>query len=395
MLKPDTWLLTILLASLTALGPLSTDMYLPALPGIMRDLGTANASVQLTLSMFLVGFAVGQIFYGPLADRLGRKPVLLTGLGIYAVASLACTLAPTVDILIVARFLQAFGAAGPVVLARAVVRDLYEGPRAGQELARMGSIMGLAPAIAPFFGGLIASAGGWRFVFLVSLVFAVVVMFAIARGLPETLKHPETERFSPGALLRGFTSLLRHGLFRAYLFIVTLTYSGLFAFISGSSFVLQDGYGLTPAVFGIAFGVCAGAYVCGTIIGQKVAPRHGVERTIALGVACLAVGGSAMLIALWVAPSALSVVVPMMLYMAGVGLALPQSQAAALMPFPERAGTASSLMGIGQMTTAAVIGIGVSASLDGSGMALAGIIAAHGFLAALVFVVTRAARRAV
>ncbi|SDU44365.1 multidrug effflux MFS transporter [Stappia sp. ES.058] len=395
MLKPDTWLLTILLASLTALGPLSTDMYLPALPGIMRDLGTASASVQLTLSMFLVGFAVGQVFYGPLADRLGRKPVLLTGLGIYAVASLACTLAPTVEILIVARFLQAFGAAGPVVLARAIVRDLYEGPRAGHELARMGSIMGLAPAIAPFFGGLIASAGGWRFVFLVSLVFAVVVMLAIGRGLPETLKQPETEPFSPGALFRGFASLLRHGLFRAYLLIVTLTYSGLFAFISGSSFVLQDGYGLTPAIYGIAFGVCAGAYVCGTIIGQKIAPRHGVERTIALGVVCLALGGAAMLIALASAPSALSVIVPMMLYMAGVGLALPQSQAAALMPFPERAGTASSLMGIGQMATAAVIGIGVSASLDGSGLALAGIIAAHGFLAALVFFVTRGARRAV
>ena len=120
MLKPDTWALTILLASLTALGPISTDMYLPALPGILRDLDTGHAAVQLTLSMFLVGFAVGQIFYGPLADRLGRKPVLAAGLGIYAVASLACTLAPSVELLIVARFAQAFGAAGPIVLARAV-----------------------------------------------------------------------------------------------------------------------------------------------------------------------------------------------------------------------------------------------------------------------------------
>ena len=126
MLKPDTWALTILLACLTALGPLSTDMYLPALPAILRDLDTVHASVQLTLSVFLVGFAVGQIFYGPLADRLGRKPVLMTGLAIYAGACLACTLAPTVEVLIGARFLQAFGAAGPVVLARAIVRDLYD-----------------------------------------------------------------------------------------------------------------------------------------------------------------------------------------------------------------------------------------------------------------------------
>jgi len=392
MLKPDTWLLTILLASLTALGPLSTDMYLPTLPEILRELDTANAAVQLTLSMFLVGFAVGQIFYGPLADRLGRKPVLLTGLGIYAVASFACTLAPTVEVLIAARFLQAFGAAGPVVLARAVVRDLYDGPRAGQELARMGSIMGLAPAVAPFFGGLISGAAGWRFVFLVSMVFAGIVILAVWRGLPETLAQREPTRFSLAAMLRGFAGLLRHGVFRAYLVIVTLTYCGLFAFISGSSFVLQDIYGLVPSVYGIAFGLCAGAYVLGTVLGQRVAPKRGAEVTIALGTGLLALGGALMLVALLVTPSAAAVVLPMMIYMVGVGLVLPQSQAAALMPFPERAGTASSLMGIGQMGTAAVVGIGVSATLGGAGVALGAIIAALGLAALAVFWATRHVR---
>ena len=393
MLKPDTWALTILLASLTALGPISTDMYLPALPGILRDLDTSHAAVQLTLSMFLVGFAVGQIFYGPLADRLGRKPVLAAGLAIYAVASLACTLAPSVELLIVARFAQAFGAAGPIVLARAVVRDLYDGPRAGQELARMGSIMGLAPAVAPFFGGLIAASGGWRLVFLVSCAAAAVILVSVWRGLPETLKAREVAPFSARALFGDFARLLAHPVFRAYLTVVAATYCGLFAFISGSSFVLQDIYGLTPSVYGIAFGVCAGAYVLGTLIGQRVAPRFGAEVTITLGTGMLATGGCVMVVALMGAPSAWSVIGPMMLYMIGVGLTLPQAQAAAMMPFPERAGTASSLMGIGQMGSAAAVGIGVSATLGGTGVSLALIIAVLGLVAAISFRASREARR--
>ena len=393
-LKPDTWALTILLASLTALGPISTDMYLPALPSILRDLGTTHASVQLTLSVFLVGFAAGQVFYGPLADRIGRKPVLIAGLAIYAVASLACTLAPTVEVLIVARFCQAFGAAGPVVLARAVVRDLYEGPRAGQELARMGSIMGLAPAIAPFFGGLIAAAGGWRFVFLVSVAFAAAVIVGVWRGLPETIRARETAPFSVRAILSGFGGLLRHRAYAAYLAVVTLTYCGLFAFISGSSFVLQDIFALSPSLYGIAFGVCAGAYVAGTLIGQRLAPKKGAEVTILTGCVLLALGGAAMIAAVLAAPSALSVIAPMMLYMVGVGLALPQAQAAALMPFPDRAGSASSLMGICQMSIAAAVGIGVGATHGGTALPLALIVAANGFGAVLALLVSRRARMA-
>nr|WP_209003338.1 multidrug effflux MFS transporter [Stappia taiwanensis] len=387
--------MTLLLAALTALGPLSTDMYLPALPDIVRDMATSKEAVQLTLSLFLAGFASGQVFYGPLADRLGRKPVLLAGLGIYVVASFACTFAPSIEVLVGARFLQAFGAAGPVVLARAMVRDLYDGPRAGQELARMGSIMGLAPSVAPFFGGLIAAGGGWRMVFLVSLAFAGVLLVSVLRRLPETLPAREASRFSLAGMLRGFAGLLRHRGFRAYLAIVTLTFAGLFAFISGSSFVLQDIYGLSPVAYGIAFGVCAGAYVVGTLIGQRVAPRLGGEMAIALGTGMLALGGLAMVLALLAQPHVLTVVLPMMLYMAGVGLAMPLSQAAALLPFPDRAGTASSLLGIGQMGTAALVGIGVSATLGGTGLALALIIAGHGLAAFVVFLVTRRARAVV
>src|SRR3954452_24722230 len=158
MLKPDTLALTIVLALLTALGPLSTDMYLPSLPAIAGNLNASTSQVQLTLSAFLLGFAAGQFVYGPVSDTLGRKPVLLFGIGLFTIASVVCAVAPSIEVLIGARFVQALGASGPIVLGRAIVRDLYEGPRAGRELSRMGTIMGVVPALAPIVGGLLSVA---------------------------------------------------------------------------------------------------------------------------------------------------------------------------------------------------------------------------------------------
>jgi DHA1 family bicyclomycin/chloramphenicol resistance-like MFS transporter len=161
LLKPDTLAMTVVLALLTALGPLSTDMYLPSLPAIRADLGATTGGTQLTLSVFLLGFAVGQFAYGPVSDRIGRRPVLLFGLALFTLASLACTVAPSIETLVAARFVQAVGASGPIVLGRAMVRDLYGGARAGRELSRMGTIMGVVPAAAPTLGGLLEEAFGW------------------------------------------------------------------------------------------------------------------------------------------------------------------------------------------------------------------------------------------
>ena len=171
MLRPGTFALTLLLAMLTGIGPLSVDMYLASLPDIGRLLGAPPAQVQLTISVYLVGFAIGQVFYGPLSDRHGRRPVLLAALGIYLLATLACALAPSIEMLIAARFVQAVGGSGAIVLARAVVRDIYDGARVGRELSRMAAIMALAPLVAPLIGGVLQTVFGWRSNFVALFCF--------------------------------------------------------------------------------------------------------------------------------------------------------------------------------------------------------------------------------
>jgi MFS transporter, DHA1 family, multidrug resistance protein len=392
-LKPDTLAMTVCLALLTALGPLSTDMYLPSLPAIARDLQATTGQTQATLSIFLLGFAAGQFVYGPVSDKVGRKPMMLSGLALFVAASLACTLAPSVEVLTAARFVQAFGASGPIVLGRAVVRDLYEGARAGRELSRMGTVMGLVPAIAPIGGGLLQDWAGWR------STFAVIVLLGLALGgtvvalLPETLRSRAAAPLSFAAILRGFGSLLRHPAYRVYVALCSLAYGGLFAFISGSSFVLQGVYGLEELPYAFSFAFTVLGFIAGTLVAQRIVARRGLDEPIGLGVAAMALGGATMLLlVLSGVPSSLAITAPMALYTAGVGLTMPQTVAAAMLAFGERAGAASSLLGICQMTFAALVGAGVGQALGGSALPLPFVIAAIGVIALLLFCVSAKVR---
>jgi MFS transporter, DHA1 family, multidrug resistance protein len=395
MLRPNTFALTALLALMTALGPLSTDMYLPSLPAIGLSLGASTAQVQLTLSAFLLGFAGGQIFYGPFSDKYGRRPLLLGGLALFIVASLLCMIAPSIELLIAARFLQALGAAGPIVLARAVVRDLYEGPRAARELARMGTIMGLVPAAAPVLGGYVQRFLGWPAHFAVAAACGIFGGIVISQKLPETIKTPSRAPISLDAILKGFAALTNNKGFLAYLALMALAYGGLFAYISGSSFVLQGIYHLSEVAFGLAFAVGVAGYIGGTLAAQRLVPRAGIDTTIAVGVVCLAAGGLIMLACvLFGSGHPAEIVMPMTLYLFGVGLVMPQAMAGALMPFPDRAGSASSLCGFVQMLGGALIGAAVGHFLGASALPLPIAIAATGVCALLVFLFSGRARRA-
>jgi len=395
LLRPDTLALTVVLALLTALGPLSTDMYLPSLPAIARALGADTARTQLTLSLFLVGFAAGQLIWGPLSDRFGRRPVLLTGLAIFIVATGACALAPSIDWLIAMRALQAFGGSGPIVLARAIVRDLYEGPRAGRELARMGTIMGVVPAVAPILGGVLQAYLDWRASFVFTIAGAVALGAVVIASLPETARSIGTGSVSPRGIFRSFVSLSHHRSFRTYAGLSALAYSGLFAFISGSSFVLQGYYGLGEVAFGFSFSFGVLGFITGTLLARRLAGTRGLDGTIQVGVACLASGGLLMMacVALGLF-GPFGLIVPMALYGVGVGLTMPQALAAAMQPFPDRAGAASSLVGVVQMSLAAGVGAVLGLVLEGRALPLPIAVAALGIAAFVLFHTTHRIRAA-
>ena len=393
MLRPGTLALTTLLAMLTALGPLSMDMYLPSMPEIARVLAAPPARVQLTISSYLIGFAVGQVIYGPVSDRHGRRPVLLAALALYVVSTLICAVTQSIDPLIGARFLQGIGGSGTIVLARAMVRDAYSGARAGRELSLMGSISAFAPVVAPMIGGVLQTAFGWRAGFVVMGDAAVIAMLVAGRLLPETLRQRATAPFSLSLIIAGYGAVLRHRGFIANLAILTISYAGLFAWISGAAFVLQGIYGLSALAFGFTFAIAAAGYMTGATLAARLVLRLGLDRTMGLGVTALAAGGlgAAAVVAARI-PDGVWLVVAMAVYLAGLGLAMPQAMASALTPFPERAGTAAALMGLVQQTVAAIVAAVVGGYLGRSAWPVAGVVAAMGCLTFLTWAFTRQLR---
>jgi MFS transporter, DHA1 family, multidrug resistance protein len=395
MLRPDTFALTLLLSLLTALGPLSMDMYLPSLPAIGQALHAPTGEVQLTISTYLFGFAAGQIVYGPISDRFGRRPVILAALALYGATSIVCASAQSIETLTAVRFVQALGGAGSIVLARAVVRDLYSGARAGRQLSLMGTITAFAPIVAPVIGGVLQTAFGWRASFILLVVFAAVAGSAAARFLPETLRQRTPGPFSLAAMGGLYRSVLEHRSFLAHLGILTTTFVGLLAWVSGASVVMQGVYGLSPMVFGITYAIGAGGYMLGTFTAARIVMRLGLDRTIGIGTAVLATGGLVM--AAVVAAGFAHVgwlVGAMTIYLVGLGLAMPQTMAGALTPFPDRAGTASSLMGFTQQTCAAVTAAAIGQYLGRSAWPVAGTVATMGCLAFLIWALTRRVRTA-
>lgn len=393
MLRPDTFALTVLLAAMTAIGPLSTDMYLPSLPDIAHQLSASTAQAQLTLSAYLVGFAVGQIVYGPVSDRHGRKPVLLAALGLFSAATLVCAVATSIDMLIAARFAQALGGSGCIMVARAIVRDLYSGNRAGRELSVMGSVMALAPVIAPVVGGVLQTGFGWRSNFVALIVVGIGGIGAIWLLLPETLTRRASEPVSPASMLRSYGIVVRNPAYLAYMGLATGSYAGLFAWISGSSFVLQNLYGLSPFYFGLAFALSTVGYLTGTNLAAYLVMRLGLDRTIGFGCSALAAGGLGAVASIaFGLTSAFALVLPMAVYLAGLGMVLPQSIAGAMTPFPERAGAASALVGFIQQSVAAICGATVGALLGYSAWPVAGAVAVMGVATLLIWIVTRGIR---
>lgn len=365
-------LVPVLLTALVAFAPASTDIYLPALPMLGQAFGAGPASVQLTLSVFLAGFAVSQLVYGPLSDRFGRRPVILAGLAIFLGASVGCATAPSIEALIAWRFVQAVGACSGPVLGRAVVRDIYGRDGAARMLAYIAMAMSLAPAAGPVLGGYLTAWFGWRASFWLLAGFGALVLAGVAAVLGETNRHRDPLATRPRRLAANYATLARHRFYAGCVLVVAFTYSGIFSFISGSSFVLIDGLGLSPEHYGMCFATIAIGYMIGSFIAGRLSTRLGIERMIALGSGLSAVAGLAMagLAAAGMANVA-AVVAPFAAYMVGAGLTLPNAFAGAVGPFPAMAGLASALMGFVQMTVAAVVGIAIGHMTDGDSRPMA------------------------
>ncbi|WP_415236222.1 multidrug effflux MFS transporter [Sneathiella sp.] len=370
---------TLFLSAVVALGPLSTDMYLASFPTLVGDFQTTISEVQLTLSLFVVGIAVFQLIYGPLTDRFGRKPVLLMGLAIFIVSSLGCILATSIYQLILYRVLQSFGICAGIVVPRAMVRDLYEREQAARQFSRMGSIMGLAPAIAPIIGGYITVYFSWHGIFIFFIGYGVLLFGFTGMKIRESLPEKNHFAIKPIHIVTNYRDLFRNHAFVGYAITAALCFSGMFAFISGSSFVLIQLIGVPAENFGYYFGSVVLGYITGTFLGPKLSAWLGVRRTLQVGTGLTLWGGALMLV-LWsfFPSSALAIVVPMIFYNMGVGIVVPQCQAGALAPFPEKAGAASAMAGFLLLGFSGVISMAVAPFYSGSALPMVLIILALG-----------------
>lgn len=396
--RAGTALLAVLLGGCTAFGPLTIDMYLPAFPQIAADLHSTAAQVQLTLTACLIGLALGQLVIGPLSDILGRRRPLLGGLAVYALTSVACVFANSVSLLVGLRFLQGVAGAAGIVIARAIVRDLYSGAAAARFFSNLMLISGLAPILAPIIGGQLLKVATWHGVFAVLAAFAVVLFLGGLAGLRETLPP---ERRHGGGLSQTFGSirlLLRDRAFVGYVLTSGLTMAAMFAYISGSPFVIQELYGASPQTYSLIFGVNAIGIVAVAQLNGRLAHRVHSATLLSIGVRVVALAGIALLAVVLLGGTGLGLVgflIPLFVLIASIGMILPTTTTLAMADHPEAAGAASALLGSVQFVigglTAPLVGLAGQASAVpmAAAMALLGIAAFSMFF----FVARPAARK--
>lgn len=386
MISPKSLFATAIIASLVAIGPLSTDMYLPAFPMLMQSFAADINQVQHTLSIFLIGFALAQLIYGPLSDRFGRKPVLMGGLLLFLLSSLAIVFADSITTLSTLRLLQAIGGSAGPVLGRAMVRDIH-GPRdSARLLSYIGTAMAVAPAAAPIIGGYMTVWFGWQSIFLFLAAYGALGVALLGTRIPETAPPGSHHVMSVSNLLKNYGILLKHPTWRWYTLTCSFVFAGLFSFLSGSSFVIIDFLGFKEEQFGLFFALVVAGFMIGTLIGGRLARRAGINRLLGYGSLVAATGGIIMLIlALAQVHHVAAIVLPQMIYMIGVGIVMPQSMAGALAPFPHIAGTSSALLGFIQMSVAAGVGVLVGHYHDGSPLSMALSIALMGIFTLISF----------
>ena len=359
------------------------DMFLPAVPVIARALGAEPGAAQHTVTAYLLGLAVGQLAWGPVSDRHGRKPVLLAGLGLFLVSSACAAAADSVQSLVLLRFAQGVGMSSGPVVARSIVRDLYAREQAAHLLTRMMAVFGVIPVAAPLVGGQAIALSGWPAVFWVYSVVALALLAAVGFGLRETAPAARPS-IAPARIAASYSVLFGDPRFRAALATMLLAQLGIIAFVSSSALAMVQALQLTPTVFSLLFAAVMLGQITGGIAGSRLVLRLGISRMVRLG-AALVLAGGLLLAALALAgmPHWSAVGLPMILYLFGCSFMIPNATAAALSPFPQMAGAASSLLGALPFALGALVSAALAAAFDGSTRPMAFAIAAFGLCAFL------------
>ena len=390
MIGPQSRIFVVLLGALMMVNVLSIDMTLPALPALGAAFSAGPDQIQLTLSLYLLGYAAGQIVIGPLSDRFGRRRVLVGGLAVYSLATLACAASPGIGILIAARLFQGVSACGGPVMVRAIVRDHFEGDRASHMMSSLTTVFALGPLLAPIIGGALLVRYGWHSIFLFIAFWSLVLLVAAWALLGKSLREPDKHALLPARILTNYRTFFTTRAAIGYAGLNALCSLGMFAFLSGSPFVLIEIYGVAPDHYGYYFGLSALTLILGASTNKRLLRLMPGERVIRYGFLILILGGGAA-VAIPFSPldGPFALTAAIMVYVFGQMLVQPNAVAAALTPLRHMAGTGSALMGMMQMLFGALGGYAVNALYDGTPLPMTGTLLVAGVACAVLSLLLR------
>jgi MFS transporter, DHA1 family, multidrug resistance protein len=382
--------LILILGLLTAIGPLSIDMYLPAFPEIAKELHTSVAQVMLSLSSFFIGISAGQFIYGPLLERFGRKKPLYAGLCIYLVASVGCAMAGSVNSLILFRLLQALGGCAGMVASRAIVRDIFSVEENAKIFSTLMLVVAVSPIIAPTLGGYITSAFGWRYVFGVLILVNLFIMIGVYFLLPESKKPDPHFSLAPAAIIKSFLSIIKHPQFYTYALTGAIAYGGLSAYVSGSPNVFMELFQVSEKQYGWIFAFISIGIISASQLNTVLLKRNRSEQIIKIALLCQGVIGiTAALLAIFDLSNLYVTITLIFLFLGCQGLIFPNASALSLASFGHNAGNASALMGALQMGIGAGASALVSVMQNGTALPMSGMMALCSSLAFVVLLLGR------
>ena len=370
------------LGAITAIGPLSNDLYVPSMSLVASALGVTGAAVQLTMSSVLIGFSFGALIYGPLSDRFGRKNILGLGLSMYVLASFLAALSPRLDLLVLARALQGFAAASGMVLARAIILDRWRGEEASRALSWVSIFMFFTPVLAPLLGGWMASFDHWPSVFWMQGAFGLLCLVVTLFMLPRV------RRLGTGSVigsLKAYGPIVRDPQALGYMLLTACGFIGVVAFVTTASFVFVEYYGLTPYQFGICFSTVMLGGSLGAWLNSRYVAELGISRMLGFGVSCLACGGAAVLLSALLGGGVPGLVISFMLYVFGIGFVFANAVARTLSRYPASMGAASSVFGVNQFMLGGIVAALLSRVVEPTPMPMAWTVAVSGVSCAAVW----------